>query len=212
MAPVPGACSPPRKGWAETQGPATSSPGSVVHPWPPRQCQLTAQGAGAEIPAPLGSPCPLPTQRSQPQISALLRTPVSWAFTGGQEKPCPAPALPQALGTWKRSGWGVYQAWSLRGFPLPGSAGPRAHRGQNLGHAQLYLEPTVAQVYPDPRGEMGREERHSEPLPVQRKWLPGLLVPGHPTGTSLPQASWGPPAGSRALQRREMPTGPGGKG
>ena len=120
----------PRKGWAETQGPATSSPGSAVHPWPPLQCQLTAQGAGAEIPAPLGSPCPLPTQWSQPQISALLRTPVSWAFTGGQEKPCPVPALPQALGTWKQSGWGAYQAWSLRGFPparlsrLTGPQGP----------------------------------------------------------------------------------------
>lgn len=206
------------------------TPGSTAPHGRPAQCQLTAQVAGAEITAPLGSPCPLPNQWSQLQTSAPAGedTGQLGLHRVSRETPvCSCPAS-QALGTSKQDGWAVHQAGSLRDPPSARLSEPVGSQGPELGTC---LALHRAHGGPDPPRPQRREGEHSEsrhaflhlPPPVHGKWLPRAFGPWAPnrdftptgpmetTGRPLQStASWHCPTRPSATDGEAQ--GPGSKG
>lgn len=201
----------PRAEGGPTRGPGASNPGGMAAPPPSAECQFTTQRAWAEISAPLGSPCPLPNQWPQPQISApAKRTQVGWAPLGAQEKSQPASSHtpPQQPGARAQGPMGAHQAagpsnpyeetpTSQRGPRPTKICQPAGARTQALLHTG---EPRVAESHPGPGGER-REEEASRPGPPAshsppQKSLHGFRPPGTQQGLHLPQAACRPPLAS----------------
>lgn len=165
---VLGACFQPPHTGDRDSGPVLSSPGEHGDTLPLAECQFTAQVGRAEISAPLGSLCPFPGQRPQPQISApLRRTQVSSALVWSGESPACLLPCPQSRGPSEQGPMGSTPGRQPQGPPGRGPQLARKDPGPSLCQAQQVPSPSagrgqnsgpwgrVAQTSPDPRREGG---------------------------------------------------------
>lgn len=116
------------------------------------QCRFTAQAAWAEISAPLGSPCPFPTQ---PEISAPAKEdtgqvgPHGWS---GAALACLQPST-KSLGPQSRARWGAHPKERPPSWPERTQAPPSARPRTQVPPSSTWEQGCGGrQTHPDPRG------------------------------------------------------------